>query len=464
MSNSHSTLRELLKRLSNEIAECLAGTPYTAPESSSVSVKAFLQPLLLPPPSDASNTTTALSDSIKDFALACTLLSSASTFKPFTSDQSTLLSWIPTHLSSLAAASFLEFSQQYAAAAADEGGIFDNVAEFGLSCDSLPKEKRLVVELVPEVLPLLKERIKESSIDKSDDNDEFSAASARVPVGFAVLAAFQLRWFVTQVDYPLLGKFYGLVIPCSLTAIDHWSPEVKGQGMVCFAHLGKNVAAAEIGSYADVILDACCQNIASTDEIWQQVVETSVVISTLTQRSNPRSPWFEKMLNEMLSHLERQPKNKERRIAWLKFSDSIFNAVGLVLLAHFRRIFPLFFQWMHVDDDETLILVLKCTYVVLRLTWVRNSPYVERLVDELALVYKEAALRTAREEVRSNIYQILILLQGTKGQHFAAAWEKHRSDPNLAKLDLPLSGRDSITPPPQHCHQQGSTPPSNMIR
>jgi hypothetical protein len=63
------------------------------------------------------------------------------------------------------------------------------------------------------------------------------------------------------------------------------------------------------------------------------------------------------MLNEMLSHLERQPRNKERRIAWLKSVVSLFNGVGLVLLAHFRRIFPLFFQWMHADDDDTIILV-----------------------------------------------------------------------------------------------------------
>ena len=66
---------------------------------------------------------------------------------------------------------------------------------------------------------------------------------------------------------------------------------------------------------------------------------------------------FEKMLNEMLSHLERQPRNKERCIAWLKFIEPIFNAIGLLLLAHFRHIFPLFFQWMHVDDDETVLLV-----------------------------------------------------------------------------------------------------------
>lgn len=56
-----------------------------------------------------------------------------------------------------------------------------------------------MIELMPEVLPFLKDRIKESSIDKSDENDEFSAASARVPVGFAILAAYQFRWFVTQV-------------------------------------------------------------------------------------------------------------------------------------------------------------------------------------------------------------------------------------------------------------------------
>ena len=63
------------------------------------------------------------------------------------------------------------------------------------------------------------------------------------------------------------------------------------------------------------------------------------------------------MLSEMLSHLERHPRNKERRISWLKHIEQLFNVVGLVLLAHFRRLFPLFFQWMHADDDETILLV-----------------------------------------------------------------------------------------------------------
>lgn len=65
-------------------------------------------------------------------------------------------------------------------------------------------------------------------------------------------------------------------------------------------------------------------------------------------------------MNEMLGHVERQPRNKERRIAWLRFIEPLLKALGLFLLAHFRRIFPLFFQWMHSDDAETVFLVCSC--------------------------------------------------------------------------------------------------------
>lgn len=62
--------------------------------------------------------------------------------------------------------------------------------------------------------------------------------------------------------------------------------------MISFIHLAKNVNAAELSWYEDVILDACCQNIASSDEIWHLVVEMSVVLLTSIQRSNPRSSWY----------------------------------------------------------------------------------------------------------------------------------------------------------------------------
>ncbi|KAI4299464.1 hypothetical protein L6164_032924 [Bauhinia variegata] len=432
MSKSPSTLADLLLQLSEPITEFLLNTPYTPPEGANISVKAILESLL---PSKTTTPNSPNHSSIKDFALACALLSSSS-FKPLTHDYSDLLSWIPNHVSRLASSTFFELSKAYLTVFDDRNAT--KIGELGLKCDLIPQEKRLMLELMPEVLSILKERIKESSIDKSNEGDEFSAASTRAPVGFAVVAAYQFRWFITQVDYPHLGKLCGLVIPCALTAVDHWSPEVKGQGMISFTHLGRNMDTAEFGCYKDVILDACCQNIASSDEIWPHVIEASVVLVTRTQRSNPRSPWFEKMLNDMFSHLERQPRNKERRIVWLESADSLFNGVGLVLLAHFRRIFPLFFEWMHADDDDTLLLVLKRTYTVLRLTWIRNSPIIERLVRELVLVYKEAALRKAREEIRADVRQLLILLQETKGLQFKDAWDKYRLDPDLTTLGAPL--------------------------
>ncbi|KAK2983252.1 hypothetical protein RJ640_023372 [Escallonia rubra] len=286
-----------------------------------------------------------VSGQIKDFTLCCAALASAQ------SSTYIQLSWIPGSLSEEANSAFCELSR-----------AFDK-----------SDEAKLAIELMPEVLQYLKARIKESSIDTSDDVDQISAATARV-------------------SYPQLGKMSSLVIPCALTALDHWSPEVKGQGMISFIHLAKNVNAAELSWYEDVILDACCQNVAGSDEIWDYVVEM-----------------YEKLLNEMLSHLERQPRNKERRIAWLNHIELLLNGMGLVLLAHFKRIFPLFFQWMHADDDETVVLVLDQVKTVIKLTWIRNSPYIERC----------------------------------KGPQFEAAWSKHKDDPNLTALHPPLSGENA---------------------
>lgn len=66
----------------------------------------------------------------------------------------------------------------------------------------------------------------------------------------------------------------------------------QGQGMVVFIHVAKHVNALNIGGYGDVILDACCQNIASADEIWHLVVEMSVLLVTCIERSNCRSSWY----------------------------------------------------------------------------------------------------------------------------------------------------------------------------
>lgn len=72
----------------------------------------------------------------------------------------------------------------------------------------------------------------------------------------------------------------------------HFMAWSQGQGMISFIHLAKNVTAAEFGLYGDVILDACCHNIASNDDIWLHVVEMTILLVTSIQRNNPRSPWY----------------------------------------------------------------------------------------------------------------------------------------------------------------------------
>ncbi|CAI0412229.1 unnamed protein product, partial [Linum tenue] len=137
--------------LSESLLAHLSTTPYAPPEGSAVSVKFVLQSLLHNPSSGAGES--QLQESIRNFVLASALLSASE------SSTHELLSWIPRQLAAAAAASFRDLSDVY--------------------CH--------------------KDRIKESSIDKGTDGDEVSAASARVPVGIAILAAYQLRWFVTQV-------------------------------------------------------------------------------------------------------------------------------------------------------------------------------------------------------------------------------------------------------------------------
>ncbi|XP_019259700.1 PREDICTED: uncharacterized protein At2g39910 isoform X2 [Nicotiana attenuata] len=425
MSKTLKVLIEDLLLLSEPIRESLSKACYTPPEGSNTSVKSMLVSLL-PYSNSLSNSElseTEIHSKITDFSLCCAALASTS---ESTHNQ---LSWVPNLLSIAAASAFKDLSIAYARKVG--GNELMKIGELDGDLKSLPNEKKLAIQLMPQLLPLLKDKIKESTIDKSIDGDEISAASARVPVAYAIVAAYQFRWFISQVDYPHLGKVCSLVIPCALTALDHWSSEVKGQGMVSLIHLAKNVNAAEIGCYEDVILDACCQNIASDDDIWERVVQMSVLMVTFTQKSNPRSIWYEKMLNEMLSHLERQPRNKERRIAWLQHIEPLFNGLGLVLLAHFRRLFPLFFKWMHADDDRTVLLVLERIKTVVKLTWIRNSPHIERLVDELVSLYKEAALKIARDEIRKLVLQTIILMHQSKGSQFKAAWDKHKDDPDL---------------------------------
>ncbi|CAN6193239.1 unnamed protein product [Urochloa humidicola] len=391
--------RDTLLRIAAPLREPLAAAPYEPPAGSSTSVKSLLASLL-PSPS-SSQAQTGEGKKAADLLLFCAAVLAASPEYP-------ALHWVPAGLAGAAATAVGEMAA---------AGRWGSVGE-------------MVVAVMPEVVPHLKAVVRDSCVDA--DNDEIGAV--KPPKEQAAVAAHQFRWLVSQVCYPKLGDLCWLVIPCALTTLDHWSPEVKEQGTVSFMHIAKNVKVTELSLYEDAILDACCHNIPADDELWNRVVEVSVLLLTCTQRSNPRSPWYDRVLNEMLGHLERQPLNKERRVTWLTLIGPVFDAMGLFLLAHFRRLFSLFFQWMHTDDDKTVLLVLEQMHAIIKLTWIRKSSYTLRLVDELVLLYKESATRSSREIIRTHILGMLVLLQKCKGQQFEEAWKKHELDPDLTML------------------------------
>uniref|UniRef100_A0A0E0E5S0 Uncharacterized protein n=1 Tax=Oryza meridionalis TaxID=40149 RepID=A0A0E0E5S0_9ORYZ len=394
--------RDALLRIAAPLRDSLAAAPYAPPEGSSTSTKSLLASLLPSShPQAPAGGGGARSKEAAGLLLFCAAARAASPEYP-------ALHWVPVALSDAAAAAVEEM--------AAAGGWGD--------------AGEMVVGMMPEVVPPLKDVVRATCVDTEDEE----IGKEKPPKEHAVVAAHQFRWLVSQVTYPKLGELCWLVIPCALTALDHWSPEVKEQGMVSFMHIAKSVKATELNLYEDAILDACCHNIPADDELWYRTVEVFVLLLTCTQRSNPRSPWYDRMLAEMLGHLERQPLNKKRRVAWLTLVGPVFEAMGLFLLAHFRLLFSLFFQWMHADDDKTVLLVLERIHEVVKLTWIRKSPYTSRLVDELVLLYKESATRSSREVMRNHIMEMLATLQKCKGQQFEEAWKKHEVDPDLTML------------------------------
>lgn len=62
---------------------------------------------------------------------------------------------------------------------------------------SYGSENEMVAEMMPELVPLVKGLIKESCVDAEEE--DFVAASAKAPVGHAIVAAHQFRWMVSQV-------------------------------------------------------------------------------------------------------------------------------------------------------------------------------------------------------------------------------------------------------------------------
>ncbi len=63
------------------------------------------------------------------------------------------------------------------------------------------------------------------------------------------------------------------------------------------------------------------------------------------------------VMKEMLDELERHRDDEARRTVWMQLITPQLEAMGIVLVAHFKVLLPLLFHWLHANDDTTCLLV-----------------------------------------------------------------------------------------------------------
>lgn len=429
-----ANLDQKILQLSNRILEILSSTQQNHSDGKSAEIKSALESLLPVKDGQWSLKDTTETQKITGLFLCCAALASPN------ANMAALMSWIPKKLQVVAAETIRDLSKAvYSDPEQNPLNVVGNYSisysDKGLDLTKIGFEKRLVIEIIPIIFPMIKDAIKSSCSNFKDDELDADFCSASVTP--SVIASHQMRWCLKQIQHPYIGPLCTLVIPCALTALDHWSPEVKGQGMIAFVHLAKNLNSAELFWYKDVILDATCRNISGSEQLWQSVVEMSVTLVTCIEGRNPRGHWYGEIFNEMLGEMERHTGDKERRTIWLQHIEPLIEGMGLVILAYFRRLFPLFFHWLHAKDDATVILVIQRILTITKLTWMRNTPYVERLVEELVLAYKGSSARKYGSDIRTSVVQVLGVLQLCKGMQFEEAWRKYKDD----SITLPCSDR-----------------------
>ncbi|KAI5074788.1 hypothetical protein GOP47_0010749 [Adiantum capillus-veneris] len=268
--------------------------------------------------------------------------------------------------------------------------------------------ERLILTLLPDLISKLKGHLRDHLRDNDDGSYGNSSSSASLAT--AIIASHQLYWCLKQVLHPHLSQSCVVIMPCALMALDHYSPDVKRQAMKLFIHLTDNLNPSELRWYKDAVLDCIIRNIVGCGDLWPLVVQTAIQLVLRIEGSNPRSKWYRNILNEMLSELERHQLDAIYFKVWMENIGSLFEAMGLVLVAHFKRLLSLLFLWLHTSDDSITLLVLNLLKMIAKYTWPRIPFYAERFWNELSKVYNESFNKKEGLAIRSSVLDVAVLL------------------------------------------------------
>lgn len=89
-------------------------------------------------------------------------------------------------------------------------------------------------------------------------------------------------------------------------------------------------------------------------------------------------------MKEMLEELQRHRSDRLRRVTWLQSVTPQFEVMGIVLVGHFKDLLPLFYDWLHANDEPTQQLVINTLSFTSCLCEVNESPLqIPAIVTEL---------------------------------------------------------------------------------
>ncbi|CAM6102160.1 unnamed protein product [Calypogeia fissa] len=291
----------------------------------------------------------------------------------------------------------------------------------------------LILENLSSVLPRIKQIIQDSSGNTGSD-EILLKLSPEGTLGSSIVAANQMRWILSQLEHPNLGPHCKLVMPCVLTALDHFSPDVKRQAMRTCIHLAQNMNPTELRWYRDVTLDAVARSIVGCGDLWPVAVKMAVTMVTRIEGKNLRGSWCGGIFTEMLEELARQRDEPSRRSVWLQEISPYMEVMGLFLVAHFRKLLPLLFYWLHASDDQTRLLTLSKLQTVITYTWPRIPAHVDRIWKEMMHAYQDSINRKASPDIQAAVIEICKLLYSCAGPTFEAVWQQDEAEESIEGL------------------------------
>eukprot|EP00850_Spirogloea_muscicola_P001031 SM000004S14901 [mRNA] locus=s4:111560:113632:+ [translate_table: standard] len=225
-------------------------------------------------------------------------------------------------------------------------------------------------------------------------------------------AAADLEALVLQADASELQALVRAALPCVLTALDHFSPAVKRASLVALDRFVRAAAAEDLAWFGPVTSDALCHNlVACHKELWPLAVPLAVGLATRLEGANARSLLYGQVFETLLGEVERHSEAVAWRLVWLDSILPLVQALGLVLLAHFKRLLPLLLHWLHSLDEATVLKrfapsatpSLAVLIVTLRCTWPRAPAHKQRIESELDRAEGEAKWHKGCSEIQERI-------------------------------------------------------------